>query len=141
MTLWPGGVGERVETRGLQLQLAWGLRVLILMREDVLSLLLPFALSQCLWFLPVPLLLARHSGNVCPARSEWGLWGERWGRSGDGRQTSSVKTLPVLTRGGWCVPLPRGIGSHLCSICRTQAPEFPGWLSAYHQCSRFGLSL
>lgn len=55
-----------------------------------------------------------------------GLWGNQWGTSGDIRQTSSVKTLLVLIRGGWCMPLPWGIGSHLCSIYRTQAPEFPG---------------
>lgn len=54
------------------------------------------------------------------------LWGRHWGRSGDGRQTPSVKMLLVLIRGGWCMPLPQGIGSHLCSIYRTQAPEFPG---------------
>lgn len=77
-----------------------GTQVVILMKEGVLSLLLPSALSRCLWFLSVPLLLPRHSGNGCPARSEWGLWGEHWGSSGDGRQTSSVKTLPVLTREG-----------------------------------------
>lgn len=55
----------------------------ILMEEDVLSLLLPSALSQCLWFLSVLLLLPRHSGNVCPGSSEWGLWGECWGWQAD----------------------------------------------------------
>lgn len=82
--------------------------------------------------LPCPSSCQSHSsypgssGNVCPARPNRGLWGKHWGRSGDVRQTSSVKMLQVLIRGGRCMPLPRGIGSHLCSIYRTQAPEFPG---------------
>lgn len=45
-------------------------------------------------------------GNLCPARPDRGLRGRHLGRSGGVRQMSSVKTLPVLIRGGWCMPLP-----------------------------------
>lgn len=100
VTLWPGGLGERVEPRSLELQLPWGLRVVIL-RDDVLSLLLPSALSQCLWLLSVP--------SSCPGRlavcvqagqngavGDSGVGGGRW-------QTPSVQTRPVLSRGAGAI--------------------------------------
>lgn len=77
VTLWPGGLGERAEPRSLELQLPWGLRVVILMREDVLSLPLPSALSQCLLLLSVPLPV--------PRQVRVGLWGEAGVGGDEGR--------------------------------------------------------
>lgn len=65
-------MGEGVESGGLELQLAWRVRVDCLRREDVLSLLVPSALSQ---LLSVPLLLPRQPWEPVSSQTRPGTAG------------------------------------------------------------------